>query len=515
MMVRFISIAMIYQRINQFSYLSKQFICRASCRASFRTSLPLIVFIVSVLGVLAFSTFQTLGDPDTLLHLRVGQWILSHQAVPTVDYFSHSLPGESWVAHEWLSELILLMVYQIGGWGGLVLLAASCLGLSLALLATFLQKRMPPIYALLFTALAFFAMSTHLLVRPHILAWPLLLIWVSSLLHAAEDHRKPPHLLLLVMVLWVNLHGSFIFGLAIIFPISLLALQNAPSQSRRALMKQWLIFIGLAFASCLLNPQGLAGAIFPLQILNLQNLTTIVEWMPYRFAGFNPLEILLYVYLVLALLGLLRLPIMSIMMLLGLLHMALTHNRYVSIFGLLSPMLIASAFGQSYAQKMVDQLPSKIDDFFSRLTLPAGFYAIVTVGGLMMFTAWMGNQMNRYAPPERTLATLALNAFESSGKTGPVLNDYQFGGALIYRGLSVLIDGRADLYDQKLMGSYVAAMIDGKPSALTNLIDEYHISWALLVPESPAIPYFDNQIGWKQFYADSHAVIYFKNPQIN
>jgi hypothetical protein len=113
------------------------------------------------------------------------------------------------------------------------------------------------------------------------------------------------------------------------------------------------------------------------------------------------------------------------------------------------------------------------------------------------------------------LATLALNAFESSGKTGPVLNDYQFGGALIYRGLPVLIDGRADLYDQKLMGSYVAAMIDGKPSALTNLIDEYHISWALLVPESPAIPYFDNQIGWKQFYADSHAVIYFKNPQIN
>lgn len=93
-----------------------------------------------------------------------------------VDYFSHSLPGEPWVAHEWLSELILLMVYQIGGWGGLVLLAASCLGLSLALLAMFLQKRMPPIYALLFTALAFFAMSTHLLVRPHILAWPLLLI---------------------------------------------------------------------------------------------------------------------------------------------------------------------------------------------------------------------------------------------------------------------------------------------------------------------------------------------------
>lgn len=153
MMARSMSIAMIYQRIKQFSILSKQFICSAS----FRGSLPLIIFIISTLGVLSFSTFQTLGDPDTFLHLKIGQWIISHQAVPMVDYFSHSLPGESWVAHEWLSELILLMVYQIGGWGGLVLLAASCLGLSLALLAMFLQRRMPPIYALLFTALAFFA----------------------------------------------------------------------------------------------------------------------------------------------------------------------------------------------------------------------------------------------------------------------------------------------------------------------------------------------------------------------
>ena len=511
MMVRFTSTVMIYQLINPFSCLSKPFILRAT----FRGSLPLIVFIISTLGVLGFSTFQTLGDPDTFLHLTIGQWMISHHAVPIVDYFSHSLPGTHWVAHEWLSELILAMVYQMGGWGGLVLLVASCLGLSLALLAAFLQKRMPPIYALLFTALAFFALATHLLVRPHVLVWPLLLIWVGTLLDSAEHHLKPPYLLLLVMALWVNLHGSFIFGLAIIFPIALQALQNAPSQFRKVLMGQWLIFIGLAFATCLLNPQGLAGAIFPLQILNLEHLATIVEWMPYRFSGFNPLEILLFLYLALALLGLLRMPIITIVMLLGLLHMALTHNRYVSIFGLLSPMLIASAFGLAYAQKMLDQIPSKIDLFFSRLTLPAGSFAIMIAVGLTMMLAFIGNHMGRYHPPENILATSAINAFERSGRAGPVLNDYQFGGALIYRGIPVLIDGRADLYDQALMGNYVAGMIEGKPSALQNLIDQYQITWALLVPDSPAIAYFDRQKGWQRLYADGNAVIYFKNSPVN
>ena len=509
MMVRFISTVMIYHQINQFPGLSKPLISRDS----FRISLPLIVFILSVLGVLVFSTFQTLGDPDTFLHLTIGQWIINHQAVPTVDYFSHSLPGEHWVAHEWLSALILVMAYQIGGWGGLVLLAASCLGLSLALLTAFLQKHMPPIYALLFTALAFFALATHLLVRPHVLVWPLLVIWVGTLLHAAEHHLKPSYWLLFVMALWVNLHGSFILGLAIIFPIAFLAFQNSSDQSRKILVRQWLIFIGLAFAICLVNPQGLAGAIFPLQILNLEHLETIVEWMPYRFSGFNPLEILLFVYLVLALIGLLRMPIIAIVMLLGLLHMALTHNRYVSIFGLLSPMLIASAFGLAYAQKLPDQIPSKIDLFFSRTTFPAGSGAIITAVGFMMIAAVVGNQMGRYGPPEKILATSAMNAFEGSRRAGPVLNDYQFGGALIYRGIPVFIDGRADLYDQQLMGSYVAAMIEGKPSALNNLINEYHIAWALLVSASPAIAYFDHQTGWQRFYADDNAVIYFKNPQ--
>jgi hypothetical protein len=176
-------------------------------------------------------------------------------------------------------------------------------------------------------------------------------------------------------------------------------------------------------------------------------------------------------------------------------------------------MFIASAFGLAYAQKLPDQIPSKIDLFFSRITFPAGSGAIITAVGFMMIAAVVGNQMGRYGPPEKILATSAMNAFEGSRRAGPVLNDYQFGGALIYRGIPVFIDGRADLYDQQLMGSYVAAMIEGKPSALNNLINEYHIAWALLVSASPAIAYFDHQTGWQRFYADDNAVIYFKNLQ--
>ena len=174
-------------------------------------SWPLVIGVLSAIGVLVFSRYQTLGDPDTFLHLRIGQWIIDHSAIPRVDLFSHSLVGEKWIAHEWLSGVILATVYRLGGWGGLVLLVAACLSITLAYLMGYLQKRVPPIYAIFFTGLTFFAVSTHLLARPHILVWPLLVIWVGTLITAQEQNRRPPFWLIGLMILWVNLHGSFIF----------------------------------------------------------------------------------------------------------------------------------------------------------------------------------------------------------------------------------------------------------------------------------------------------------------
>lgn len=479
---------------------------------SLAISLPLIIGVFSALGILAFSTHQILGDPDTLLHLKIGQWILAHHAVPMMDYFSHSLPGEVWIAHEWLSEVILATVYQWGAWAGLVLLAASCLSLTLVVLMRFLLKRMPPIYAILFTAMGFFALSTHLLARPHVLVWPLLVIWCGALIKAQEQDQKPPYFLVLLMVLWVNLHGSFVFGLAFMFPIALEALLTCPNGRRRMLTRQWVLFIALALMSSLINPQGLAGAIFPFQVMNLQHLSSIVEWMPYRFSGLNPLEIILFVYFTLALMGLLRLPVIRAVVLLGLLHMALTHNRYVSVLGVVSPLLIANAFGRAYSAKTQEQVPSNIDYFFTRLTQPAGLYAILISVGLMLSGAMIGHQLGRYGPPGSTLVKEAIDAVEQSGHSGNVLNDYQFGGALIYRDIPVLVDGRADLYDQKIMGSYVDAMIDGKANAFDQMIGRHQLTWALLTPDSPGLTYFDHQAGWRRYYADQFAVVYFKTP---
>ncbi len=44
-----------------------------------------------------------LGDANTGLHIRTGDYILAHHEVPHRDIYSFSKPGEPWFAIEWLS----------------------------------------------------------------------------------------------------------------------------------------------------------------------------------------------------------------------------------------------------------------------------------------------------------------------------------------------------------------------------------------------------------------------------
>ena len=77
-------------------------------------SWPLIVCIVTI-ALVACQPGLVLRDADTYWHLAAGRWMLEHGSVPTLDAFSHSMPGAPWTAFEWLSELVMVGVYRLGG----------------------------------------------------------------------------------------------------------------------------------------------------------------------------------------------------------------------------------------------------------------------------------------------------------------------------------------------------------------------------------------------------------------
>lgn len=103
---------------------------------------------MACIGLLLYTTSQTLADPDTYLHVATGYWIFRNKAVPGVAPFSYTAAGMPWIVHEWLAQCLLAALHHIGGWTALTFLATSALALTLAYLLRFLLKYLPPIYAL-------------------------------------------------------------------------------------------------------------------------------------------------------------------------------------------------------------------------------------------------------------------------------------------------------------------------------------------------------------------------------
>ncbi len=449
-----------------------------------------------VYALLLIAGAKLLNDPDTYWHIAAGRWIWAARAVPSVDPFSQSLAGAPWHAHEWLAELILAGAYGAAGWAGVVAIAAAAIAASLGLLMRALQRHLAPTAALAAVALTFYLAAAHLTARPHALALPLLVAWSAGLLHARAENRAPPLWLLPLMSLWANLHGGFVTGLALagFFAVEAV-LSAADAPARRAALRGWGRFlIGAALAS-LLTPWGVQGWLFPLRLMSLGfSLGFVSEWHAPDFTTLQPLDLwLLAVLAVTWGLGV-RVPWPRLLLLLGLVHLALSHSRDAELLALLTPLLLAAPVGEA----LVSVPPP-------RENTPRG--QALALGLLMLLMTAAAVVVGYRHEDPRIAPASALAAAERAGLSGPVLNDYDFGGYLIFQGRRPFVDGRVDLYGDDFMRAYAAAL-DAKGDALPRLLDRYNITWTLLQPATRASSVLDRLPGWERVYADDSAVIH-------
>ena len=480
---------------------------------TFGLSWPLLVAFLSFFGVLYSEHFNVLlHDPDTYWHLAAGRWMLEHGAVPQTDPFSHSMPGAAWTAHEWLSELVLAGIYQVAAWAGLTIATALVFGATLAYVLRFLLARMEPVHALLLTVFAASMLMGHLLARPHVFIWPLLAVWVGALVNAGEQGSGPPWRLLPLMTLWANLHGSFTLALALGTALALDAvLRTAPGQ-RRAAALRWMAFGGLSIAAVLITPAGWHGLWYPIQIMSMSvALDVIGEWLSPNFHKPQILELWLMLVLALACSGRLRLPWLRLLLMLGLVHLALKHQRHLEVLGLVAPFLVAAPLALQWrATKGTGGDVEVLDRVVRALAAPARSGAIAASIVLAAMLIGMTLPTRRYVPPMNTTPDAAVQAAMHAGALGPVLNSYNFGGYLIYSRVPVFMDGRADMYGDALLKRYLDATLHDT-GKLPQLLDDYHIGWTLLEPGTPAPAMLDRLPGWKRVYTDAVAVVHVRD----
>src|SRR5512132_1298074 len=95
---------------------------------------------------------REITDPDFWWHLRTGQYIVENATIPHGDIFSYTNAGQTWVTHEWLSEVIMYAVYRLGSYPALIVVFAAVITAAFAL--TYLRCAGQPYMAALAVLLA-------------------------------------------------------------------------------------------------------------------------------------------------------------------------------------------------------------------------------------------------------------------------------------------------------------------------------------------------------------------------
>ncbi|HEU0082482.1 MAG TPA: hypothetical protein VFQ87_06370 [Bradyrhizobium sp.] len=462
---------------------------------------PLALWVgAAVYAMFVLAGNHLLIDPDTMWQVTVGRWILDHGAVPTADVYSFTMRGQPWISTQWLAQVAYAGAYALAGWAGPVVLASICIAATFALFARYLAQRLSESTTLVLVAAALALTVPHLLARPHVLAFPVMIAWVGGLVTAADRGGAPPFRLLPLMVLWANLHGGFVLGLALVLPIAADAVCNAESSQRRPLTLRWAAFALAALAAGCITPYGWHSLLASRKILGLgEALQLITEWRPADFSYPGSLEICLLLGFGLALYRGISLPPMRIVLLLGMLHLALSQARSVEILALLAPLFLAAPLARQIGAADPDARP--------RLSPPlaAAMGATLLAGTI----AWA--PLARFEP-HRTGSPVAAVAELKKRDLSRVFNDYDFGGYLIESGVAPFIDGRTELYGEKFFVDHHAARSLKKPDELFRLLDEYRIEATLLRTETAAAALLDHIDGWQKIYSDDIATIHLRRP---
>jgi hypothetical protein len=441
---------------------------------------------------------RSLQDADTYWQTAIGQWIIDHRAVPTVDVYSFTKPGAPWISSSWLAQVLYAASYAAIGWAGPVILAALGTASAFALLVYALCRRFTATHAVIVAMAATVLSAHHFLARPHVLAMPVMVAWVIGLVNASDERRAPSFWLLPLIALWANLHGGFVLGLALIAPFAFDAVWNAGASQRGPLALDWAAFALCALIASWITPYGWNSLLAARQILDLGGaLALIAEWRPADFSSLGPFEICLLAAFGAALWRGVVLSPPRILLVLGLLHMALSHTRNIEVFALLTPLVVAKPLSIRFGRSDGAQT--------SRSLVGIGAVVLIVATATWAFTAYHTFTLVAGQTPVAAVDVL------KERKAARILHNAGFGGYLITQNIPVFFDGRAELYGEDFVVTALNAFALKTVDSFLGLLETYKIDATLLTPSTPAVGLLDRIEGWQRIYADDVAVVHVRD----
>ena len=402
-------------------------------------------------------------DPDAWTHLALGRLMVESRGLP-----SHELlvfPSSALTYHntEWLYDIILYLVFRLGGLPGVVLLKAATAAVAFWLL--FKDAMLPRestadrqwLRALIAAAvlLACLPMVRHRFVeRPDIV----LMVFLGFTIYALDayllDGRRWLYALPAVHVLWANMHPSVVvtvvpFGAALASGGVLLFLERwrgvaTPDAPSPAQLRTVAVVLVADLLASLLNPRGVEILTLPLQLAASPWFTQEINELQRPPFDLYPGPYVLAALLLLTLAALWRRrPVRQALLVAPFAYLGLTAMRFIFVFVVAGAPVLARGLGAIALMPTAERLRR------AALALAtAGLVVGAACAGLALAQVppWADSRKSvGFGMDARFVPEGALRYLDRIGMKGRLFNAFHFGGYIAWRDFpkrAAIIDGR-------------------------------------------------------------------------
>ncbi|MCU1297121.1 MAG: hypothetical protein JWO91_1399 [Acidobacteriaceae bacterium] len=479
-------------------------------------SFPVLLATTLAAGVVLFNTHgggRMFEEGDTWWHVSTGEQILATGGFPHADPYSFSAPGVPWLAYEWLGEVAMAEAEHFGSLRGLAILLAlnSVTLVLLTYIYAWLRTRNVLAAAAAVALLLPFEQLAFTL-RPQMFGYVFIVVTLVVLELYKQRESRLIWSLPGIFALWVNTHGSFIVGLAIVFWYGFSGLFGF--RAGAVIASKWtssgrvrlLTVMLLCSIALFVTPYGGRLAAYPLELFSMQPLNTlfIPEWQPLELQA--PLGraflLLLLGWLLAQILVPVKYELEVLVPILFAAYLTCMHRRFLPIFLVILTPVIAT-----YLARLLPTYEESKERYAMNIVLMA--VTLFFVIGLIPTTARLEKEM------ERELPVGAVTYLRDHPMPTRMFNDDHWGGFLIWSLGSrhkVFIDGRLDIYEYSgVLEDYIRIVAD--PKYAKEVFRKYKIEACLVNREgqSDLVSTISHDPAWKTAYSDAQSVIFLRD----
>ena len=472
--------------------------------------LHILLRIIVYSSAIYFFSFIT-ADTDLWGHIKFGKDIWISKALNRFDIYSYTAYGREWINHEWLSELVMYLVYNLFGSPGL-LFGKLLIGIVIVhILSSISFNRIsyPLVYGPVFV-LAVFIMSPGFMIRPQISTFLFTSLYIFVFHQYLERRKDLLWSLPFIMILWVNCHGGFLIGLGM-FPIIVVIelIASCLKDRDKRYLHRLIFWCILTEASVLINPYGYRLLVFLYETLSVKR--NIWEWNPVHVFDLSYIRFKLFAILVILTLFFQKnrnryweMGIILIAMI-----YALKHQRHTPIFAIVAAPYLTEKLSILGRQC---NLFYRIRSFHTYLILVVALTILISYQVFHTANKHIKTGFNILVDP-RMYPVYPVHFLKENGIKGNILLPFEWGEYVIwklYPDCKVSIDGRfRTVYPQEVIDAHFGVLRDDLK--YEELLDRYSTDIIL----AKRNPFFHRLISkqkkWIYIYSDSESIIFIKN----